>query len=94
LHIEVIKVSEATTTAGVTVYSTSSCPWCVKAKEYLSSLNVAFQAIDVGVDREAAKEIVQKTRQRGVPVVKVGERYIVGFDQEAIKSALREEALI
>jgi glutaredoxin-like YruB-family protein len=93
LFIEVIKVSEATT-AGVTVYSTSSCPWCVKAKEYLSSLNVAFQAVDVGVDREAAKEIVQKTRQRGVPVVKVGERYIVGFDQEAINSALKEEALI
>jgi glutaredoxin len=66
----------------------------VKAKEYLSSLNVAFQAVDVGVDREAAKEIVQKTRQRGVPVVKVGERYIVGFDQEAINSALREDALI
>jgi glutaredoxin-like YruB-family protein len=90
----VIYVSEATTAAGVTVYSTSSCPWCVKAKEYLSSLNIAFQAVDVGVDREAAKEIVQKTRQRGVPVVKIGERYIVGFDQEAIRSALKEEALI
>jgi glutaredoxin len=57
-------------------------------------MNVAFEAIDVGIDKEAAKEIVQKTRQRGVPVVKVGERYIVGFDQEAIKSALKEEALI
>jgi len=81
-------------TSGVTVYSTSSCPWCVKAKEYLSSLSVDYQAVDVGVDREAAKEIVQKTRQRGVPVVKIGERYIVGFDQDAIKSALKEEALI
>ncbi|MDR1651017.1 MAG: NrdH-redoxin [Synergistaceae bacterium] len=81
-------------TSGVTVYSTSSCPWCVKAKDYLTSLNVAFQAVDVGADREAAKEIVQKTRQRGVPVVKIGERYIVGFDQDAIKSALKEEALI
>ena len=87
-------MSETAKTSGVTVYSTSNCPWCVKAKEYLSTLNVAFQAVDVGVDREAAKEIVQKTRQRGVPVVKVGERYIVGFDQEAIKSALKEEALI
>ncbi|MDR3278995.1 MAG: glutathione S-transferase N-terminal domain-containing protein [Synergistaceae bacterium] len=85
---------EKSAASGVTVYSTSSCPWCVKAKEYLSSLNVAFQAVDVGVDREAAKEVVQKTRQRGVPVVKIGERYIVGFDQDAIKSALKEEALI
>jgi glutaredoxin len=66
----------------------------VKAKEYLSSLDVPFQAIDVGADREAAKEVVQKTRQRGVPVVKVGVRYIVGFDPDAIKSALKEAALI
>lgn len=87
-------MSEEKRETGVTVFSTSSCPWCVKAKEYLSSLGVTFDAIDVGVDREAAKEVVQKTRQRGVPVVKIGERYIVGFDQEAIKSALREEALI
>ena len=87
-------MSEETKGAGVTVYSTSSCPWCVKAKEYLSSLDVPFQAIDVGADREAAKQVVQKTRQRGVPGGKVGERYIVGFDQDAIKSALKEAALI
>ena len=55
---------------------------------------MAFQAIDVGVDREAAREVVEKTRQRGVPVIKIGERYIVGFDQDAIKSALREDALV
>ena len=87
-------MSESERASGVTVYSTNSCPWCVKAKDFLSQMNVAFQAVDVGTDKEAAKEIVQKTRQRGVPVVKIGERYIVGFDQEAIKSALKEEALI
>jgi len=87
-------MSESEKASVVTVFSTNNCPWCVKAKEFLSQMNVAFQAIDVGSDKEAAREIVQKTRQRGVPVVKVGERYIVGFDQEAIKSALKEEALI
>ena len=87
-------MSESEKASGVTVYSTSNCPWCVKAKDFLSQMSVAFQAVDVGVDKEAAKEIVQNTRQRGVPVVKVGERYIVGFDQEAIKSALKEEGLI
>jgi glutaredoxin-like YruB-family protein len=78
----------------VVVYSTNSCPWCVKAKEYLTSLNVPFLPVDVGADKEAAREVVEKTRQRGVPVVKVGERYIVGFDQDAIKSALKENNLI
>jgi glutaredoxin-like YruB-family protein len=78
----------------VVVYSTKSCPWCVKAKEYLDSLKVSYDAVDVGSDREAAKEIVEKTKQRGVPVIKVGERYIVGFDQGKIQSALKEEGLL
>jgi glutaredoxin-like YruB-family protein len=78
----------------VVVYSTKSCPWCTKAKEYLTSLNVAFEAVDVGADKGAAAEIVEKTRQRGVPVTKIGERYIVGFDQSAIQSALKDEGLI
>jgi glutaredoxin-like YruB-family protein len=78
----------------VVVYSTKSCPWCVKAKEYLNTLKIGYESIDVGSDREAAKEIVEKTKQRGVPVIKVGERYIVGFDQGAIQSALKEEGLV
>ncbi|MDR1516213.1 MAG: glutathione S-transferase N-terminal domain-containing protein [Synergistaceae bacterium] len=78
----------------VVVYSTKSCPWCVKAKEYLDTLKIAYESIDVGSDREAAKEIVEKTKQRGVPVIKVGTRYIVGFDQGAIQSALKEDGLL
>lgn len=78
----------------VVVYSTDNCPWCVKAKEYLGSLGVACESVDIRADREAAAEIVQKTRQRGVPVTKIGQRYIVGFDQSALDSALREEGLI
>lgn len=78
----------------VVVYSTSSCPWCVKAKEYLDSLKVAYESVNVSENRGAAAEIVQKTRQRGVPVIKVGERYVVGFDQSAIDSALRDAELI
>lgn len=77
----------------VIVYSTKSCPWCVKAKEYLDSLGVKYESVDVSVDKEAAAELVQKTRQRGVPVTKIGERYIVGFDQDALNSALKDEGL-
>lgn len=79
---------------GVLVYSTKSCPWCTKAKKFLDSLNVKYESIDVAVDKEAAAEVVQKTRQRGVPVVKIGERFIVGFDKDAIQSALKDENLV
>jgi glutaredoxin-like YruB-family protein len=78
----------------VRVYSTKTCPWCDKAKEYLKSLNVAFESIDVSEDREAAMELVKKTRQMGVPVIRVGERYIVGYQPDQIKAALLEAGLL
>ncbi len=78
----------------VIVYSTKTCPWCTKAKEYLDSINIKYDAVDVGADKEAATELVQKTRQRGVPVIKIGERYIVGFDKDAINSELKSEGLL
>ncbi len=78
----------------VTVYSTKTCPWCIKVKEYLDSLNVAYETIDVGSDKEAAREMVQKTGQRGVPVILVEETIIVGFDKNALDEALKEKGLI
>ncbi|GHV27248.1 NrdH-redoxin [Synergistales bacterium] len=77
----------------VLVYSTKTCPWCDKAKEYLASRGLTYEAIDVSADKEAAKEMVEKTRQRGVPVIKIGEHYIVGFDKPKIDSALSEAGL-
>lgn len=78
----------------VMVYSTKTCPWCDKAKEYLKSLNVAFENVDVSEYREAAMELVKKTRQMGVPVIMVGERYIVGYQPDQIKAALMEAGLL
>jgi glutaredoxin-like YruB-family protein len=80
-------------TMAVKVYSTQTCPWCDKAKDYLRDKGVAYDVVDVGADRAAAMEMVKKTRQMGVPVVQIGERYIVGFDVKAIDSALAEEGL-
>ena len=39
----------------VKVYSTPTCPWCTRVKEYLSSKNVDFVDYDVSSDRD--KEI-------------------------------------
>ncbi len=33
-------------------------------------------------DPDAARDIVRKTGQTGVPVIKIGSRWIVGFDKE------------
>jgi len=77
----------------VKVFSTATCPWCTKVKEYLSSIDVAYDSVDVGADKAAAMEMVKKTRQMGVPVTQIGEKYIVGFDKAAIDEALSESGV-
>ena len=72
----------------VTVYSTATCPYCIRAKQFLKENNIAFQDFDVSADQEKAQEIIQKSGQMGVPVLDIGGEIIVGFDKEQIKKAL------
>lgn len=72
----------------IKVYSTPMCPWCVKAKEYLKKKNAAFEEVDVSKDARAAQEMIEKSGQRGVPVLDINGKMIVGFDQAAIDQAL------
>ena len=67
--------------APVTVYSTTTCPWCDRAKEYLRSKNVPFVDKDVASDYEAAMEMIRRTGQQGVPVIATEDEVILGFDQ-------------
>jgi len=72
----------------VKVYSTSTCPWCIRAKQFLKENNIVFQDVDVSANKQAADEMMQKTGQMGVPVIDIEGEIIVGFDKERIKLAL------
>ncbi len=72
----------------VKVYSTSTCPYCVRLKNFLTENNVAFENIDVGSDPQKAKEMVEKTGQMAVPVIDIDGKIILGFDKEAISKEL------
>lgn len=72
----------------VKVYSTSTCPYCHMAKDFLAKNNIQFEDIDVGADPEAGKEMVERSGQMGVPVIDIDGQIIVGFDREAIQKAL------
>jgi len=74
----------------VKVYSTPTCPWCKKTKEFLKEKKIAFQNIDVSSDEKARDEMFEKSGQSGVPVVEVGDKIIVGFNPEAIEKALKK----
>ena len=72
----------------VKVYSTTTCPYCVRAKQFLKENNITFQDIDVSSDQAAADEMIRKSGQMGVPVLDIDGHIIVGFDKERIKQAL------
>ena len=73
----------------VKIYSTQSCPWCKKTKEFLKSKKVKFKDIDVGANQKAAQEMIKKSGQTGVPVLDIDGKIIVGFKEEEIKKALK-----
>ena len=72
----------------IKVYTTDSCPWCVKAKNYLKSKNIAFEELNVAEDMDARQEMVQKYKQMGVPVLDINGTVVIGFDKPAIDTAL------
>ena len=72
----------------VKVYTTNSCPWCVKAKDYLTKKGVEFTTLNVQDDMEARDEMLKKSKQMGVPVLDINGTVIVGFDKPAIDKAL------
>lgn len=72
----------------VLVYSTPTCPYCVRAKQFLGEQKIAFTNYDVSVDQDKAQEMIDKSGQMGVPVLDIDGKIIVGFDREAIKEAL------
>ena len=73
----------------VKVYSTQICPFCDKAKDFLKEHRIQFEEIDVSRNHEAAMEMINKSGQIGVPVIEIGKEVITGFDEEAIKKALK-----
>ncbi len=72
----------------VKVYSTPTCPWCTRVKEYLRSQNIRFTDIDVSKNQSAADEMVAKSGQRGVPQTEINGRMVIGFDQNKIDTLL------
>lgn len=74
----------------IKVYTTSTCPWCTKAKDYLKSLNVDFEELNVQSDMVARNEMIKKTKQAHVPVLDINGEIIIGFKQELIDEALNK----
>jgi len=72
----------------VIIYSTPVCHYCQSAKEYFKENNVDYTDYDVAADAEKRQEMVDMTGQMGVPVIRIGDDVIVGFDEAKVKELL------
>ena len=71
----------------VTVYTSSTCPHCKAAKNYLKENNIDFEEKNVDEDRSAIDYLVEKGH-RGVPVINIDGEDIVGFNKELVDEKL------
>ena len=83
-----LPVEKKAKTLSVKVYTTTTCPWCVKTKEFLKANNIRYDEANIGEDETARNEMFEKSHQFGVPVTEVNGTIIVGFDKEALKKTL------
>ncbi|AKH68517.1 Glutaredoxin, GrxC family [Spongiibacter sp. IMCC21906] len=65
----------------VTIYTTRFCPFCVRAKHVLTNKGVAFKEIPVDGDNAMRRELQERSGQRTVPQIWIGEQHIGGCDE-------------
>lgn len=64
----------------IKMYSTRSCPYCMRARSLLDDKNVAYEDIAVDGLPQLRQEMMALSGQRTVPQIWIGERHIGGFD--------------
>jgi glutaredoxin-like YruB-family protein len=70
------------------VFSTPNCPYCNLAKRYLRERGIRFRDVDVSRDPAAARDMVRRSGQQGVPVIDINGKIVVGFDRAKINQLL------
>jgi len=74
----------------VTVYTTTTCPYCVLLKNFLHEQGIPFEEVNVQLDANAARKLVETTGQMGVPQTEINGKWVIGFDPETIMDLLKQ----
>ncbi len=72
----------------VIVFTTPTCTYCNSTKAYLRSKGIRFNEVDVSRDQAAARDMVRRSGQMGVPVIEIGGRIVIGFNRPMIDQLL------
>lgn len=72
----------------VIVFTTPTCPHCRSAKRYLEQRGISYVEVDVSRDAAAARDMVRRTGEQGVPQIEIDGRMVVGFNRAKIDRLL------
>ncbi len=72
----------------VIIFTTPTCTYCNMAKKYLRERGIKFKDVDVSRDMAAARDMVRRSGQQGVPVIDIGGKIVIGFDRQKIDKYL------
>lgn len=72
----------------VTIYSTPVCHFCQAAKEYFKDNNIDYTEHDVASDEAKRTEMIEMTGQMGVPVIRIDDDVVIGFDESKVAELL------
>lgn len=65
----------------ITIYTTTYCPYCDRAKALFEKLKVPYSEIDVGEDADLRLEMIHKAEgRRTVPQIFINDQPIGGCD--------------
>lgn len=80
--------TSTSTKSKIIIYGAEWCAFCHTAMHYLDGKKIEYTYIDV--DKEPAKgmEAVEKSGQRGIPVIDFDGEIIIGFDRPRIDTAI------
>ena len=76
------------TTKKVEIFSTETCHFCHMAKDWLAEKGIPYEDYNVGADMAKRKEMVEMTGQLGVPVIKIGDDVMIGFNPDQMAKLL------
>lgn len=65
--------------SNIRIYSTKTCPYCVKAKSFLSREGFTFEEVDLTDRPDEIEKIKARTGHRTVPLIFVDEKFVGGY---------------
>ena len=90
--LDELALKAARRNVSITMYSTSWCGVCVKARDYMLSKQIAFKELDVDHDAAAKARARLLNPRGGVPTIAIDSEVLIGFSPESLETRITRAA--